>query len=221
MKTRLAFVLTLIVFSAYAQDFGNKAKYRQANAELSAQPNPGNRIVLFGDSITEFWSKEDPSFFEGKPYLINRGIGGQTTPQLLDRFDDDVIALQPNTVVILAGTNDIAGNTGKTTLEQIYRNLVKMVESAKRHHIRPVLCALLPAAAYGWNPSVQPGPEIVKLNAMLRDYAKREKIAFVDYHSVLDDGHLGLSKKYSKDGVHPNRSGYRVMEEQLARALAR
>jgi lysophospholipase L1-like esterase len=190
---------------AYLQKFGS------ANAQLSA-PAPGeDRVVFIGNSIFEVWARYFGAMFPGKPY-INRGIGGQTTPQMLVRFRPDVIALKPKVVVILAGTNDIAGNTGPSTLEMIENNIASMSELAKANGIRVVLASVLPVFVYPWRPSVQqPAQKIVALNAWMRDYARRIGLVYLDYHSAMADQRQGMRGDLSGDGVHPNEAGYRIM----------
>jgi len=217
MKFKFLYML-LTVVTAHAQDWANTSKYKADNARISAVQMP-NRIVLMGDSITEFWKQRDPGFFDDKPYLVNRGIGGQTTPQMLERFPTDVIALKPKVVVILAGTNDIAGNTGKISLESIMDNIVKMAEMAKKHQIKVVLCSVLPASAFSWNLQMQPAEKIIQLNKMIKAYADKHHLAYVDYFSATVDGNKGLKKEFSGDGVHPNKKGYKVMEPLLAAAI--
>lgn len=200
-------------------DWADLARYRAANAELGP-PEPGeDRVVFYGNSITEGWARLFPTHFPGKPY-IGRGIGGQTTPQMLVRFRQDVIALQPRVVVILAGTNDIAGNTGPSTLEMIQDNLVSMTELAQAHGIRVVLASVLPAYDYPWKPGLQPAPKIVALNAWIRDYAARRGAVYLDYHSAMADARQGLRSELTYDGVHPNEAGYRVMAPLAERAIA-
>jgi lysophospholipase L1-like esterase len=157
--------------------------------------------------------------FPGKPY-VGRGISGQTTPQLLVRFRRDVIALRPAVVVILAGTNDIAGSTGPTTLEDIEDNLASMTELGQANGIRVVLSSVLPAYAYPWRPELTPAPQIVALNARLRSYAESHGAVFLDYHSAMADARQGLPPSLSDDGVHPNDAGYRVMAPLAEAAIA-
>ena len=204
-----------------SSDWANLAKYRDSNAVLGA-PNPGeNRVVFMGNSITEGWKKY---WFAGKPY-VNRGIGGQTTPQMLVRFRQDVIALRPKVVVILAGTNDIAGNTGPSTIEMIEDNLAGMTELAMAHGIRVVLCSVLPVYDYPWRPGLEPAPKIVALNAWMRRYSDSTGNVYVDYHGAMKDARDGMRAELATDGVHPNEAGYRVMvplvEAGIAEALRR
>jgi lysophospholipase L1-like esterase len=163
-----------------------------------------------GNSITEFWDKTDKEFFKGKPY-INRGISGQTTPQMLLRFRQDVIELKPAVVIILAGINDIAENTGPISLEAIFGNIVSMVELAKANNIRVVLSSVLPASGFYWNPSLKPADKVLSLNNMIRNYAVNNNIVYVDYYSKLVNDEKGMKLEYADDGVHPNLAGYRVM----------
>ena len=200
------------------QDWPYLAKYQQENAVLSF-PKPGeNRVVFLGDSITEFWNKEQPLFFQNKSY-INRGISGQTTPQMLLRFRADVIALNPKIVVILAGGNDIAGNTGFSTIEMITNNIFSMIELAQVHHIKVILCSVLPANFFYWNPKEKPADRIIELNTILKKYAFSKNIPFVDYYSVMVDEQKGLKTIFSEDRVHPNTAGYEIMSPLIEKAI--
>jgi lysophospholipase L1-like esterase len=187
------------------------AKYKEADLKLPA-PAPGeNRVVFMGDSITEGWHFTGPDgSFPGKPY-INRGISGQTSPQMLLRFRQDVIELQPRAVVILAGTNDIAGNTGPMTIEQTENNLASMADLATANHIRVVLCSVLPAYDFAWHPGLEPAAKIVALNTWIKSYAAEKGYMYVDFHSAMKDPRDGLPPNLSKDGVHPTPAGYAVM----------
>ena len=157
--------------------------------------------------------------FPNKPY-VGRGIGGQTTPQMLIRFRQDVIELEPAVVVILAGTNDIAGNTGPSTQAMIEDNLISMVELAKANGIRVVLSSVLPAYDYRWRPGLEPAGKIVALNSWMKNYAATHDVVYLDYHSVMADKHQGLPPELSEDGVHPNEAGYRVMAPLVEQAIA-
>jgi lysophospholipase L1-like esterase len=201
-------------------DFGWLAKFHDADAQLPP-PAPGeNRVVFMGDSITEGWHLD--TSFPGKPY-INRGISGQTSPQMLVRFRQDVIDLRPKVVVILAGTNDIAGNTGPMTPEETEANIQSMAEIAAANHIRVVLCSVLPAYDFPWHPGLEPAPKILAINAWMKDYAASHKHVYVDYHSAMKDQRNGLPPNLSHDGVHPTLAGYAVMtplvEAGIAQAL--
>lgn len=201
------------------QDWPYLNRYQQENAKLDLPDLGENRIIFLGDSITEFWSVEHPDFFKTKSY-INRGISGQTTPQILLRFRPDVIHLKPSVVVILAGGNDIAGNTGSATLEMIANNFFSMVELAKVHHIKVILCSVLPANHFYWNPKEKPADTIVALNKILHNYASINDIPYVDYYLAMVDEHKGLKLEYSEDGVHPNTTGYQVMGPLVEKAIA-
>jgi lysophospholipase L1-like esterase len=208
------------LFTAYmgnskkSQDWPNLDKYKNANLVLENPEQGDNRIVFMGDSITEFWGTINPAFFEGRPY-VNRGISGQTSPQMLLRFRDDVIALKPAVVVILAGVNDIAGNKGPATLEEITDTIFSMIELANENHIKVILCSVLPASDFPWRPNHEPATKIVALNTLLRDYSNANAIPFVDYHTAMTDDEGGLAVAYSNDGVHPNKEGYQVMATLL------
>jgi lysophospholipase L1-like esterase len=203
-----------------AQDWANTGRFRNENEALG-DPAPGEkRVVFMGNSITEGWIRFCPEFFSGKPY-INRGISGQTTPQMLVRFRSDVINLKPSVVVILAGTNDIAGNTGPSTLEMIENNIISMAELAKANGIRVVLCSVLPAIDYPWNPGLNPVTKISSLNEIIEMYAKKSGIIYLDYYSHMVNEQKGLKEEYSYDGVHPNEAGYKVMAPLTEQAIAK
>jgi lysophospholipase L1-like esterase len=191
-------------------DWANLRRFRDSDAVLPA-PRPGeNRVVFMGNSITEGWNRYWSDEFGGKPY-VNRGISGQTTPQMLVRFRQDVVALKPSVVVILAGTNDIAGNTGPSTLEMIEDNLADMTEIANANGIRAVLCSVLPVYDYPWRPGLQPAEKIVKLNAWMHHFADSTGNVYVDYHSAMKDERNGMRADLASDGVHPNEAGYKIM----------
>ena len=203
-------------------DWANLARFRDANAQLAAPMKNEKRVVFMGNSITEGWQQYFATMFPGKPY-INRGISGQTTPQMLVRFRQDVIALKPKVVVILAGTNDIAGNTGPSTLEMIEDNLASMAELAKENGIRAVMSSVLPVYDYPWKPGLEPAPKIIALNKWMKDYADHHHAIYLDYHSAMADARGGMREGLASDGVHPNEAGYRVMaplaEQAIERAL--
>jgi len=172
-----------------------------------------------GDSITEGWLGTDSAFFGGRPY-IDRGISGQTTPQMLLRFRQDVIELKPAAVLILGGTNDIAGNSGLATLQQILNNISSMAELAKAHNIKVILSSVLPAYDYPWKPGLQPAEKIVTLNKMIKDYAIKNGFVYLDYFSAMSDERHGLRSDICYDGVHPNLAGYKIMEPLAEKAIA-
>ena len=193
-------------------DFGELGRYRQANTELKLPAADENRVVFFGDSITDMWQLAE--YFPGKPY-INRGIGGQTTPQMLVRFRQDVINLQPKAVVILAGTNDIAGNTGPMSLEDIEANYASMADLARAHGIRVVFSSILPIHNYtpqSQNFFAQRSPsKILELNGWLKNYCSAYGCVYLDYFSALVDGKGLLRRELAEDGLHPNTVGYKIM----------
>jgi lysophospholipase L1-like esterase len=198
------------------QDWPNLERFKKENMKLGVPKKGEKRVVFMGNSITQSWLDHSPEFFKNNNY-INRGISGQTTPQMLLRFRADVIELDPKVVVILAGTNDIAGNTGPMTLDQILGNMISMVELAKANDIKVVLSSVLPAHDYVWRPGLQPDKKIPELNNMIMAYAKEVNIEYLDYFTAMADDRNGLPKNLSKDGVHPTKEGYQVMEP-LARS---
>ena len=210
-------------------DWAYLAKYRDADAALPPAAPGETRVVFMGDSITEGWGMKATAttpdrgeFFPGKPY-VNRGISGQTTPQMLVRFRQDVIDLKPRVVVVLAGTNDIAENTGKTTLKEIGNNIASMSELARANGIAVVLCSVLPASDFPWHPGLEPAPKVKALNAWIKEYAAKSGLVYVDYYSRMVNSEGGLKAELSPDGVHPNRAGYEIMaplaEAGIAEAL--
>jgi lysophospholipase L1-like esterase len=210
------------------EDWPNLARYREANASLVPPGAGGQRVVFMGDSITDMWVlPRFGEFFPGKPY-IGRGISGQTTPQMLIRFRPDVLALQPNVVLILAGTNDIAGNTGPMTLEEIESNLASMSQLAHANGIHVVLSSVLPVYDGGRTPEGKPlimtdrrPPEkILVLNSWIKNYAGQHKDIYLDYFAAMVDDHGFLKRDLSDDGLHPNKAGYAVMAPLAEKAIA-
>jgi lysophospholipase L1-like esterase len=201
-------------------DWPALSRYRNDNAALPASKVGENRVVFMGDSITDFWGRGTGVFFPGKPY-INRGISGQTTPQMLIRFRPDVIALKPRAVVILAGTNDLAGNTGPSTLGMIEDNLASMVELARANHIKVVLASVTPVSDYNYPDQTKnrPPEKIVALNAWIKSYAQHEHVVYLDYYDALLDSSRALKKELSADGLHPNAAGYAVMLPLAQKAI--
>ena len=202
-------------------DWPNLGRYREANAKVAPPAAGENRVVFMGDSITDAWIRKDPAFFADHPYL-DRGISGQTSPQMLIRFRPDVIDLKPKVVVILAGTNDLAGNTGPMTLDETMGNLMSMAQLAKANDIRVVLSSVLPATVFPWRRDVgNPADKIVALNSMIKDYAERNGFVYLDYYSAMVNDEKGLKQEYAADAVHPNRAGYDVMEPLAEKAIAK
>ena len=189
-------------------DWANLNKYKTENQSIAAT---SNNIVFMGDSITEFWKTNDQTFFSENPF-IDRGISGQTTSEMLHRFQQDVIDLKPSTVVILAGINDIAENSGPITLNEILENIKAMVALANENHVKVILCSVLPANKFNWKPNIKPEDKVIELNQLIENYAIQNKILYVDYYSKMVDDEKGLQLQYGEDGVHPNLEGYKVME---------
>ena len=198
-------------------DWPNMAYFDAQNKEVSLEKKEG-RVVFMGNSITQGWSQYMPEMFDNQNY-INRGIGGQTTPQMLLRFRQDVIALQPKIVVILAGTNDIAGNTPLKDLETVAGYLFSMAELARAHDIKVILCSVVPAAEYPWRKGKSPDTKIPQLNKMIQDYCDVNDAHYLDYFSAMTDGKNGLIESYGYDGVHPDEDGYKVMAELVENAI--
>ena len=215
---------SLSMTSIQAQDWANLQRFQADNATLPAPTAKEKRVVFMGNSITEGWSNDKNSFFHTKGY-INRGIGGQTTPQMLVRFRQDVVALQPTVVVILAGINDIAGNTGPSTIPMIADNIKGMAEIARANGIKVVISSVLPAYDFPWSPGMEPAPKVIALNKLLKSYAKKNKIVYLDYFSAMVDERNGMKKAYSYDEVHCTQAGYDLMtplaEKAIAKALKR
>lgn len=222
-------ILCLAIFSlclfgmemnAQNKDWAKLGRYAQANKELPVPTKKEKRVVFLGNSITEGWVRHSPEFFKENGY-IGRGIGGQTSYQFVVRFRPDVINLKPALVVINAGTNDAAENTGPFDLNTTFGNIVSMVELAKANKIKVILTSVLPASAFGWNKKVTDAAErIASLNALIKDYAKKHKIPYVDYYSAMVSGEeRSLNPNYTKDGVHPTKEGYKVMEALIKPAI--
>ena len=193
------------------------AAYREENSKLGPPAAGEQRVVFLGDSITDGWGRRHGKFFPDRPW-VNRGISGQTTPQMLLRFQQDVLALQPQAVVLLAGVNDIAGNTGAETLEAIKDNFRSMVALAKQAHVRMVLCSTLPTGTIPWHPGIDPRAEITALNTWLQTYAKEQHVSYLNYYDAMATPEGSMRPGLSVDGLHPNDAGYAVMEP-LARKV--
>ena len=212
--------VTYIQGGGTLDDWAHLKKYEKDNMEIKGIDDP-NRVVFMGNSITEGWLYFNKSFFIENPF-INRGIGGQTTPQMLIRFKPDVVNLKPNSVVILAGINDIAGNTGPMVISNIAENIFSMSEIAKEYGIKVFICSVLPAKDFPWSPNLDPANKVIKLNKILKDYCLKNDIVYVDYYSKMNDGEGGLKvPEYTSanDLVHPNSDGYAVMESVILNAI--
>jgi lysophospholipase L1-like esterase len=219
IRYTLALALALPVV-ALAQDSGtNLSRFAGENAALGAPARGEERVVFMGDSITQGWSVASPEYFEGKPY-IERGIGGETTTQMLARFRADVVDLEPAAVVILAGTNDIAGNQGPTTNKMIEDNLASMAEIATANDIRVILSSVLPVYDYPWRPGLEPAQRIVALNNWIEDYAEEHDHVYLDYYWELVDERGGMADPYTTDGVHVSKAGYEIMQGLAEAAIA-
>ncbi len=206
--------------SIYTDDFGQLARYREANAALAPPAAGESRVVFLGDSITDYWKL--PDYFPGKPY-INRGIDGQTTPEMLVRFRQDVIALHPKVLVVLAGTNDIAGVTGRTSNEDIEANYASMAELARAHHIQTVFASVLPVHDYTHDAeesfALRPRDRILALNKWLKDYCTKNQFVYLDYFSAVVDERGKLKRALADDGLHPTDAGYKIMASLAEKAI--
>lgn len=222
MKNIICYSILVFIFIGSTmiaqQDWPNFARYKDENLKLGSLKPGEDRVVFMGNSITEGWKDINPDFFKDRSY-IDRGISGQTTPQMLVRFRADVVNLKPKVVVILAGTNDIAGNTGPSTLEMIEDNLASMSEIAGANNIKVVLCSVLPVYDYPWSPGLKPAQKIVDLNKWIKEYAAKNNLAYADFFTPMADERNGLKKEYSEDGVHPNLEGYKIMDPIVEKAI--
>ena len=203
--------IRIVTTQAENSDWANLGYYEKRNRELGLTGENEKRIVFMGDSITEEWSNLYPEFFSGNNY-INRGIGGQTTPQMLIRFKPDAIDLKPDVIVILAGTNDIAGNTGPSTVRMITDNIFSMAELAIAYDIIVVLASILPVYQYSWADDVIDPPSMIdSVNSKIKEYVENQGLIYLDFYSSMVDDQKGLKLDYTGDGVHPNEAGYKVM----------
>tara|TARA_R110000868_G_scaffold4211_13_gene26670 strand:+ start:73042 stop:73731 length:690 start_codon:yes stop_codon:yes gene_type:complete len=221
LNFKLSVLFLFMSITIQSQDWPNFERFKTANEKLEIPVANENRVVFMGNSITQGWiDYGDPELFSKNKY-INRGIGGQTTPQMLVRFRADVIALQPKAVVILAGINDIAENTGPTTLKMIQDNIISMVELAKANHIKVILSSILPANNFPWRPSIYPADKVIAMNIFLEKYAANNDCIYIDYYTPLVDDKKGMKAEYSEDGVHPTKAGYAIMTPLVQEAIAK
>lgn len=219
-------IQSLIVFFLFisftinisAQDWANLSKYNDENKILLESKKQDKRIVFLGNSITESWKKLRPNFFKENNF-VNRGIDGQTTPQMLLRFRQDIVNINTDIVIILAGTNDIAGNTGTSTLDMIQNNIASMCDIAKQNDIEIVLCSILPVHHYPWASEIKPIDKIKLLNDWVKNYSNKNNICFVDYYSSMVNDNGGMKSNLSEDRVHPNKEGYFIMEKIILEKL--
>lgn len=241
LKMKLALVLPalLLTASVYAQtdtakksaapvakenfsdDWANLRYYEAENKLLPAPALGENRVVFLGSSIFEFWKTRLPEYFAAHKNYVDRGISGQIAPQLLLRFQQDVIALKPKVVIILAGSNDIAGTTGHVTNERILDDIKSMVELCRIHNIKPILCAYVPINRYEWRKDLQPAEMIISLNKTITAYAAQNKLILLDYYTPLVDDKKGTRADLTLDGVHPNPAGYKIMAKVTDDAIAK
>lgn len=216
--------LTLLLFIVAAlstkaqqpKDWAQYGRYTEQNAKMEQSPE----VVFMGNSITDFWTNHDKNFFLNNNFA-DRGISGQTTCEMLARFRQDVIALKPKVVVILAGINDIAQNNGAISLENITGNIISMCELARQNKIAVVLCSVLPCNHFSWRPEIKPAPIVMELNAMLKAYAANNKIPYADYHTALANRQGGMPTEFSDDGCHPNTYCYTLMEPIVIKEIAK
>lgn len=215
-------VLPALAQQSPALDRDGLQRYAATNQRLPPPRASRPRVVLLGNSITDVWPRADSAFFQAGPYeLVGRGIGGQTTPQLLVRFRQDVLDLHPAAVVILAGINDIAQNTGPYDPAATLGNIESMAELARAHGVRVVLCSVLPVYDFPWRRGLEPAPKVLALNQQIKAYAAQQHFTYLDYHAAMADSRQGLPPELAKDEVHPTLAGYRIMEPLLLQAVAK
>jgi lysophospholipase L1-like esterase len=218
MRVFFLFGLIILFYQAKSQNSTKELILMNRNIIPEELTSTSDEVVFMGNSIFESWSKFDSVFFIQNRF-VNKGISGQTSLQMLGRFRQDVINVKPRSVVILAGTNDIAGNMGPVTLESIFYNIQSMTELAKYNGIKVYICSVLPVLKYKWAPQVEPVEKIINLNHLLKDYCTSQNIEYVDFYTKMADSSKGLDKLYTADGVHPNAKGYAVMEEILMNVI--
>lgn len=214
MKGKATFVAGILAAMIMMLSGACNETNRSGSSSTAKRP----AAVFMGNSITDEWVKMDESFFTN-PNFIAKGISGQTTGQMLDRFETDVVGLKPAVVVILGGINDIAENEGPVSIETIFHNIVAMSELAKANNIEVVLCSVLPAGKIPWRSSVKPIEKIIALNQLIKSYCTNNALPYVDFYKAMVDEEKGLDQHYTKDGVHPNLVGYKIMEPLVANAV--
>lgn len=217
MRKLFAFIALTSMALLSAQDWPQLQKYQSDNAKILDEKTPV-KVVFMGNSITQGWADMRPEFFKYHGF-IGRGIGGQTTPQMLLRLRQDVLDLKPEAVVILAGINDIAQNTGPITLNETLGNIQSMAELALAHDINPIICSVLPANSFPWRPEIIPTQHVIDLNSQLQRWALEKNLVYVDFYTPMVDEKHGLKSDLGYDPVHPNVAGYQVMEPILLKAL--
>lgn len=219
LKIKILLILLVMTIPIFAQeDWANLKHYKIDNEALKSLAKNEQRVVFMGNSITEGWVYSKPNFFTENNF-IGRGISGQTTNQMLLRFRQDVINIQPKVVVILAGTNDIAGNNGPVTLEMIMDNIKSMSELAIQNHIKIILCSVLPANDYPWKPGMEPAQKIIDLNKLIKKYADEKHLIYCNFYDTMVNDAYGLKKELGEDGVHPNEIGYALMNEIVLKSI--
>lgn len=217
---KLITIIAAVLFTAslsaqdVVKDWAKHDRYEKANSELTVAP----KVVFMGNSITDNWARFHQDWFTQHNFA-GRGISGQTSYQMLCRFQADVINLHPKAVVILAGTNDIAENIGPEKLDYVMENIRSMCELARAHKIKVILCSVTPSSEFSWHKGLNPAPKIIELNGKIKAYANANKFAYVDYHSLMSDDKGGLPAEFSDDGVHPFPDAYRIMEDAVLKVI--
>ncbi|MFM7222955.1 MAG: SGNH/GDSL hydrolase family protein [Bacteroidota bacterium] len=220
----VAFTATALLSSAQQKindswsDWANFKKYAAQNAEVPPKQKGEKRVVFLGNSIFEGWLRLRPEFFAGKPYY-DRGISGQTTPQMLLRFHEDVLNLQPDVLVLKAGINDIAQNTGPYDQQRTLNNIQSIAQLARANGIKIIICSVLPAKDFKWRPGLEPADKVIALNAAIKAFAEEHKFFYLDLYSAVVDENKGMKAEYADDGVHPTVEGYKVLEPLVEAAI--
>jgi lysophospholipase L1-like esterase len=226
MMKKLTLFFLLLTTQAMSQkkindswsDWTNFKKYEEQNSKVPTKEKGERRVVFLGNSIFEGWLRMRPEFFAGKPYY-DRGISGQTTPQMLLRMYDDVLALNPDVLVLKAGINDIAQNTGPYSEHHTLNNIKAIAQLARAHRIKVILCSVLPAFDFPWRPGLEPAPKVISLNKGIKEFADAEGFYYLDLYSAVVDERNGMKKAYASDEVHPTKEGYMVLEPLVEEAI--